>query len=355
MKILLLTRYDRTGPSSRYRFYQFLPYLEKERFDVSVSPLFNEKYVYNLYSDKRKIKFLNPLNAFFKRTARLLLNRNYDLVWMEKEVFPWIPASIEKFLLKSSIPCIIDYDDAVYHRYDQHRNPLIREALSKKIEKLMAFSTVVIVGNQYIAEYAREVGAKQVEILPTVVDTDIYTQKNYKVNENFTIGWIGSPTTSRHVNVAAPALNQLCQNSDVQFSVIGALEQDMAEIPVQLIPWKEETEVQELNRFDVGIMPLPDTPWERGKCGLKLIQYMAAGLPVIASPVGVNSEIVDHGISGFLASSTKEWVKYLGILKGDPELRRTMGVAGRGIVEEKYSLEKVAPKLVSILKEAAEA
>ena len=100
MKLLVLTRYDSAGPSSRYRFYQFLPYLEKEKFDVSVSPLFNEKYVDNLYSDQRKIKFINPLNAYLKRAARLLLNRNYDLVWMEKEVLPWVPASIEKFLVK---------------------------------------------------------------------------------------------------------------------------------------------------------------------------------------------------------------------------------------------------------------
>ena len=126
--ILLLTRYESNGPSSRYRFYQFLPFLEKEKFNVSVSPLFNDKYVTNLYSTKRKLIFLNPFKALLKRTASLLLNRNYDLVWMEKEILPWIPASIEKFLLKSSIPLIIDYDDAVYHRYDQHHNPLSRSA-----------------------------------------------------------------------------------------------------------------------------------------------------------------------------------------------------------------------------------
>jgi len=355
INILGLTRYDSNGPSSRYRFYQFLPYLDKEGFDISIFPLFNKKYINNLYFDQRVRTLLNPLSAYFRRTYKLLSDRSYDLVWMEKEALPWIPASIEKLLCKRSIPNVIDYDDAVYHRYDQHRNPLIRFALSKKIEKLMSFSTVVIVGNKYIAEYAMEAGAKQVEILPTVVDADIYVQKNCKGNKNFTIGWIGSPTTSRYLNVATPALNQLCQNTDVQFSAIGALEKDMVEIPVQLIPWQEKTEVHELNRFDVGIMPLPDTPWERGKCGFKLIQYMAAGLPVIASPVGVNSEIVDHGITGFLASSTEEWVKYLRILKDDSELRRTMGVAGRRIVEKKYSLEIVSPKLVSILKEAVKA
>jgi len=354
LKLLVLTRYDSAGPSSRYRFYQFIPYLEKENFDVSVSPHFNKKYVENLYSERRSIKLLNPLNAYLKRAARLLLNRNFDLVWMEKEVLPWIPASIEKFLLKSSIPCVIDYDDAVYHRYDQHCNPLVRAALSKKIEKLMAFSTVVIAGNQYIAEYARETGVKQFEILPTVVDTYVYTQKQSEPNENFNIGWIGSPSTSRHLHVAVPALNQLCKKSDVQFSAIGALGKDLVEIPGQLISWSEETEVEELNRFDVGIMPLPDTPWERGKCGFKLIQYMACGLPVIASPVGVNKEIVEHGVNGFLARDTEEWIQYLETLKENSDLCHKMGTAGRKKVESEFSLHKMAPRLVDLMKRVAE-
>lgn len=355
MKILLLTRYDCTGPSSRYRFYQFLPYLEKERFDVSVSPLFNEKYVYNLYSDQRAIKFLNPLGGYLKRISKSLFYHSYDLVWMEKEALPWIPQFIEKLLSKTSVPYVIDYDDAVFHRYDQHPNLLVRGFLSNKISKIMSRSSVVVSGNRYIADYAHKAGTKKVEIIPTVVDISKYSVKEAFDSTSFKIGWVGSPITSRHISIAAKALRKFCRNKNVEFRAMGALQSDLDEIPGKLIPWNAETETDELTRFDVGIMPLPDTPWERGKCGFKIIQYMAAGLPVIASPVGVNSEIVDHGISGFLASNTKEWVKYLGILKSDPELRRTMGVAGRGIVEEKYSLEMVAPKLVSILKEAAEA
>ena len=352
MKILLLTRYDSAGPSSRYRFYQFLPCLNKGIYNLSVSPLFNEKYINNLYSDQRIITFINPFSAYFRRTCKLLFDRNYDLVWMEKEALPWVPASIENFLCKASVPYVIDYDDAIFHRYDQHENFLVRAALSNKISQIMARSTTVIAGNQYIADYAERNGARRIEILPTAVDTDHYTVKALLKNDSFTIGWIGSPSTSRHISVAAPALNQLCHNNDIQFSAIGTLEKDVAEIPCQLIPWKQETEIQELNRFDVGIMPLPDTPWERGKCGFKLIQYMACGLPIIASPVGMNKEIVDHGINGFLAENITEWIKYIELLKDDSELRGRMGKAGREKVEKYYSLKSTGPRLVKLLREA---
>ena len=355
MKILLLTRYDRAGPSSRYRFYQFLPYLKKERLDVSVSPLFNEKYVYNLYSDQRAIKFLNPLGGYLKRISKSLFYHSYDLVWMEKEALPWIPQFIEKLLSKTSVPYVIDYDDAVFHRYDQHPNFLLRNLLSRKIEGIMARSTVVVAGNRYIADYAQRAGAQKVEILPTVLDLSRYRMKDTIDSPSFTIGWVGSPSTSRHIFVVAEALKDFCQKDNVEFRAMGALQRDLDEIPGKLIPWNAETETEELTRFDVGIMPLPDTPWERGKCGFKLIQYMAAGLPVIASPVGVNSEIVEHGVNGFLARDTKEWIKYFEVLKGRPDLGREMGARGRKKVEEKYSLDVIAPRLISIFKEAVQA
>ena len=147
----------------------------------------------------------------------------------------------------------------------------------------------------------------------------------------------------------------MSKNNDVQFSAIGALEKDVIEIPGQLIPWQGETEVHELNCFDVGIMPLPETSWEKGKCGFKLIQYMACGLPVIASPVGVNKEIVEHGVNGFLAGDTKEWIQYLEELKKNPGLCCKMGSAGRKKVESNYSLQKIAPRLVKLMKGVEEA
>ena len=353
MKILVLTRYDQSGPSSRYRFYQFFPFIEKENIGITVSPLFNDKYVENLFAEKRRWKLFNPILAHFKRTFKLVFHQNYDLVWMEKEALPWIPAIFETALYKKSVPYVIDYDDAVFHRYDQHYSPLVRGALSKKIEKIMGRSHVVVAGNQYIADFAKKTVAPKVEILPTVVDLSNYREKETFDSLSFTIGWVGSPTTSRHIGIAHEALNNFCQQDNVEFRAMGALQRDLDKIPGKLIPWNAEMETEELTRFDVGIMPLPDTPWERGKCGFKLIQYMAAGLPVISSPVGVNSEIVEHGESGFLARNTKEWVDCFEILRQDPDLRRKMGAKGRERVIEKYSLDVVSPRLVKILKEAA--
>ena len=351
---MLLTRYDHSGPSSRYRFYQFLPHLDKQGFDISICPLFNDKYVKNLYSNHQEITFLNPLASYIKRTSQILFNHSFDLVWMEKEAFPWIPAFLEIALYKKSVPYITDYDDAVFHRYDLHSNSMIRSLLSKKIERIMARSSVVVAGNQYIADHAKKNRVTRVEILPTVLDLSKYRVKETYDSSCFIIGWVGSPSTSRHLNIAARALTEYCRNENVEFRAMGALQSDLDEIPGKLIPWNAETETEALTRFDVGIMPLPNTPWERGKCGFKIIQYMAAGLPVIASPVGVNSEIVEHGVNGFLARDTNEWIKYFEILKDDPDFGRKMGAKGRKKVEKNYSLDVIAPRLISIFKKAAQ-
>ena len=355
MKILLLTRYDQSGPSSRYRFYQFLPHLDKQGFDISICPLFNDKYVRNLYSNHQKRTFLNPLFGYVKRIFNILFHDSFDLVWVEKEALPWIPAFLELILYKNSVPYVLDYDDAVFHRYDQHKNPMVRGLLFKKIERIMARSSVVVAGNRYIADYAQKAEVTRVEIFPTVVDLSKYRVKETFDSSFFRIGWIGSPSTSKHMSIAAGALTNVCKNENVEFRAMGALQRDLDEIPGKLVPWNAETEKEELTYFDVGIMPLPDTPWERGKCGFKLIQYMASGLPVIASPVGANCEIVDHGVNGFLARDTKEWIEYFYILRRDPDLRLRMGTLGRKKVEEKYSLDVIAPRLISIFQKAAQA
>jgi len=215
---------------------------------------------------------------------------------------------------------------------------------------VMLHAEVVIAGNAYLAAYAHDAGAKRVEIIPTVIDLKRYpvvsTEKRDKV---ITIGWIGSPSTAKYLQEITPALVEVCAEGKAKVRLIGSGLVDLPDVDAEVLTWNEDTEADLMHSFDIGIMPLPDEPWARGKCGFKLIQYMACGLPVIASPVGVNCEIVEHGVNGFLASTKNEWIQALLMLRGNSELRWTMGAAGRRKVEEQYCLQVTAPKLVSLL------
>jgi glycosyltransferase involved in cell wall biosynthesis len=352
MKILLLSKYENLGSSSRLRFYQFIPYLKNRGINVQVEALLDNRYVSSLYSNK------NPtvstiLISYFKRFFCLLKSNTYDLIWIEKELFPWLPAWAEVLLNKIRIPYIVDYDDAIFHQYDQHANHIIRKILGHKIDAVMKNAALVTAGNEYLADRARHAGAKNVEIIPTVIDLNRYFVKPERNHDIFTIGWIGVPTTVKYLKLVEPALQAFFKDKThpgAKLLIIGGGKVDLGDLPVEVRPWTEATEAVEINEFDVGIMPLLDGPWERGKCGYKLIQYMACGKPVVASPVGVNKQIVKDGVNGFFAQHTPEWVDALNKIYNSPELKEKMGQQGRLDVEHKYSLQVVLPHLISLLK-----
>jgi len=348
MEILLLSRYENLGASSRYRFYQYLPYLRKKKIEITVAPLFDNNYIKDLYAGRKK-NFVKILKAYIKRIINLYHAKNFDLIWLEKEALPWLPAWIEYKLGISKIPYIVDYDDAIFHRYDLHYFKLIRWILGQKIDRIMQYATLVLVGNEYLLERAKKAGAKRIELLPTVIDLKKYPTALFSNNEIFTIGWIGSPVTSHYLKLVVPALEEFCRKNTVRVVLIGAKKEALINITVEYIPWSEEKEIKEIQKFDVGIMPLPDNAWERGKCGFKLIQYMACGLPVIGSPVGVNKRIIKHGINGYQAKNIDEWIWSLQKLKGDRKLCQKMGKAGREIVEKEYCLQVTAPRLRDII------
>lgn len=349
MKILLLSRYENLGPSSRYRFYQYLPYLRKEGIEIIVAPLFNNNYIKDLYAGRNK-NLLKILKAYAKRIINLHYANNFDLIWIEKETLPWLPAWIEFNLGLKRTSYIVDYDDAIFHKYDQNHFKLIRWVLGQKIDRIMQYATFILVGNEYLLERAKKAGAKKIKVLPTVIDLKKYPITLFNNNDIFTIGWIGSPITSHYLKLIIPALEEVCKNNTARLVLIGAKRGDLpTNMPVKYVSWSEETEIKEIQKFDVGIMPLPDNAWERGKCGIKLIQYMACGKPIIGSPVGVNCEIIKHGINGFLAKNISDWKKYLLVLKKSKILRKKMGKCGRKIVEKKYCLQVTAPKLYKIL------
>jgi len=330
--------------------FQFLPHLENKGIEYTIHVLLGDWYVNALYSGER-ISKLKIAASYFQRIKALLRRSTYDIIWMQQEAFPWIPAWIEKLILGKKKPIIVDYDDAFFHRYNMHPSKIIRTFLGKKIDRIMEHSSAVVAGNSYLANHAKESKAKSIVIIPTVVDTNIYTPSIDKQQDVFTIGWIGSPHTAKYLKVIENPLSILSKEKDTVISIVGSGPFSMDDCPLQIIKWSEADEVSLIQQFDVGVMPLSDNPWERGKCGFKLIQYMACGIPVIASPVGVNSSIVQQGINGYLANSDEEWITCILKLKNSPELRNEMGRAGRRMAEEKYSLHVAFLQLISLFEQ----
>ncbi len=337
--------------STRHRCLQYLPYLADHGFDVHVETLLDDDYLQSLYTQSA-LPRARIARSYARRVWSLLQARRYDLIWIYVEAFPWIPAWLESFLLPTGVPFVVDYDDAMFHRYDQHRLPIIRKLLGQKIDRVMREAAVVVAGNHYIATRARDAGAKCVKILPTVVDLKRFPLAPATESEPFTIGWIGSPATAYNLQVIRPALEAFCECRSARVVAVGSGSLDLGNVPLEVKPWTESTEVEEIRRFDVGIMPLVDSPFERGKNGFKLIQYMACARPVIGSPVGVNRDIIVDGENGFCATTSDEWILALERLWGDRDLRNRQGKAGRLRVEERYSLQVAAPQLVSVLRSA---
>ncbi len=347
--VLFLTKYSRTGASSRFRTYQYLPVLQAAGLDCDVAPLFDDDYLSHRY-DSGRGALLDLIRAFWRRLVALLRARRYDKVVIEYELLPYCPAWFERLLSALGVRFLVEYDDAIFHKYDLSGNPVLRALLGRKIATVMRLADTVIAGNDYLADYARLAGARQVAVLPTVIDLDHYPiRTRHEQRSELVIGWLGSPSTAKYLRDIAPALARVCADGRARVRLVGSGPLDLPGVPTEIVTWTEAGETSALHGFDVGIMPLPDDPWARGKCGFKLIQYMACGLPVVASPVGVNSEIVTDGHKGFLATSTIEWVQALQRIQADADLRRRMGAAGRQRVESHYCLQVTAPRMVGLL------
>lgn len=358
MNVLLLSRYGRQGASTRLRALHFLPHLAADGIDVHWAPLLDDAYLETLYGAGQR-PWPRVARAYLARLGQLLTVRRFDLLWIEKELFPMLPASAERLLAAAGVPYLVDYDDALFHNYDQHPRALVRHLLGRKIDRVMAGARLVIAGNDYLADRARQAGARRVALLPTVVDLARYpeaaAEDKRAGSSTFTIGWIGSPQTASYLAAVAPALRELLAQPDTRLVLVGAGRGAPVALTAEVRPWTEASEVADIASFDVGIMPLPDAPWERGKCGYKLIQYMACGKPVVASPVGVNRQLVEPGVNGYLATTLADWAQALKSLREDAALRQRLGAAGRMRVATAYDLQVTAPRLAHLLRLAAHA
>ncbi|MDM0103693.1 glycosyltransferase family 4 protein [Variovorax sp. J22R24] len=358
MNLLVLTKYGRLGASSRMRSWQYVPWLQRAAIKVTALALIPDEVLQNRY--RRGGYGLGAMLRSYGRRVIVMFRRgSFDAVWIEKEAMPWMPLWLERVLLRG-VPYVLDYDDAIFHNYDCHRSRVVRHVFGKRLDGLMAGAALVIGGNSYLAQRAEDAGAPWVEVLPTTIDLARYPrptdmldndgQVNASVDERVRIVWIGSPSTVRYLQLIREPLQALAARRPFALRVIGGGDVDLPGVDVEVLPWSEETEVEDIIACDVGVMPLEDSPWERGKCAYKLIQYMACGLPVVASPVGVNTSIVGRDC-GFLAKSSEEWLAALESLLSAPALRRTLGQAGRRKVEEEFCIQVTAPRLASLLRQ----
>ena len=345
------------GASSRLRFLQSLPWLRLQKIEVTVQPLLSDELLMMRY--KVHSYGLWPLlRAYVWRCWMLLHRHRFNLVWIEKEALQWFPLWLELALLRGT-PYVLDYDDAVFHNYDQHLNPWIRRLYGQRLDGLMEKAALVVGGNNYLAQRGLDAGARHVVVLPTVIDLDRYPVRSkvltfVSANDYCPrIVWIGSPSTVRYLKLLYEPLQALAKRQSFVFRVIGGGAVDIPGVQVEVVPWEEDTEVKNICDCDVGVMPLLDSSWERGKCGYKLIQYMACSLPVVASNVGVNSEIVKEAENGFLANTLDDWVERLGELLMNKSLRVEMGLAGRHRVENLYCIQKTGPRLAELLRSAS--
>jgi glycosyltransferase involved in cell wall biosynthesis len=345
-----MTKYDETAAGSRHRSLQYFPALRRSGFEPSWSPLFDGRYLRSRYL-KGRGGVSDFARAARRRLQALVELRRYRLLFLEEELFPYLPISAERLIGAQGVPYVVDYDDATFHQYDRHANWFVRSLLKDKIKNVMRGARLVLAGNRYLADHAVEAGASHVEVVPTALDPARYACA-VPPRSIFTIGWIGSPSTTHYLDVLRGPLEAIGMGRRARLLLIGASTQAPIAIQTEMVSWSESTEAQHLSRCDVGVMPLIDGPWERGKCGFKLLQYMAAGLPVVASPVGVNCEIVEHGVTGFLASTPQEWCEALGRLRADSLLRRRMGEAGRSVVRRRYSIDATFPTIERSLRAA---
>jgi glycosyltransferase involved in cell wall biosynthesis len=345
IKVLAFALYGPLAASTRYRLGQYVPGLEAMGISMEIRSLLGDDYLRQRFKGGRL-----PLGAMLRDGASRLGDlwhlRDFDLAVIHCELFPFMPSSIERMLVRT--PYVYDMDDAFYLRYRLGRLGAARPLLGSKFDRVMAGAAAVTCGSKVLSQYALKHNHRVTD-LPTVVDIERYVPAKTQRNDVFTVGWIGSPTTSVYLSELVEPLSALGREGPVNFVVIGGTAPSIPNVNVVHIRWEEVSEVAHINGLDVGVMPLYDDDWARGKCAFKLIQYMACGIPVVASHVGANVEVVTPEC-GFLAADSGAWLAALRRLRDEPQLRRRMGVAARERVAEHYSLQTALPTMANVIR-----
>ena len=354
ISVLGLSLYGHQAASHRVRLSQFQPGLESAGIDLRIHSLLDDAYLQRSFSGGRP-SLRGLLAAYGRRIQALRQADRFDLAIVHCELLPFLPGWLERQLLQ--IPFLYDYDDAFFLKYRSGRLRLLQPLLGAKADRLMAAAMAVTAGNAGLATYASRFNSS-VSVLPSVVDTDHFRPADRSravcSGQPFTVGWIGSPSTAPYLQLLIDPLQQLARERPVRLLVVGGSAPVIAGVEVIEQSWSLEQEVSLIQQFDVGVMPLPDTPWSRGKCAYKLIQCMACGISVVASRVGANIDTVTSGC-GLLADSSQQWLAAFRQLAADPALRLRLGAAAHQWVKHHYSLRSALPVLTSVIQRAAAA
>jgi glycosyltransferase involved in cell wall biosynthesis len=340
-ELVFFTRYGYSGASTRYRVYHYKSYLENAGFKVDVIPFFTDEYLQKLYASQSISKGYLIIRYVKRIRDILLLNKN-KYVYIEYELLPFFPAWFERLLRFRGIKYVVDYDDAIFHRYDQHHKRFIRKIFSGKIAAVIKNADQVLVGSSYLFEYAAQYN-KKITLLPTSIIFQRYNQESTsKIGKPFTIGWIGLASNSINVIDIAPAIQKFAEGKQVKLLLVGfdqTRRSELGTLNVEIRNWSEETEVESIGEFDVGIMPLLDTPFNRGKCGFKLIQYMACGKPTVATPLPANRDI-NRRNENLLATSLEEWTTGFDTIYNNREYyKNVVGINNKKIIRQHYCVE----------------
>jgi glycosyltransferase involved in cell wall biosynthesis len=351
MRLLILSPYPEEGASFRFRILQYLPRLAAEGIECTVARFLNSAEFALVHESGRPVAKLRALWRGTGRLRRVLERRGeFDAVLVHRQLHPLGLRTCEGWLRRMDRPVILDVDDAVYLP-QPHGNPwLQRLGAARHVRRLASLSRLVIVSNAYLGEWFSR-HAPQVRVIPTTVDTQRFRPVIPAARPVPVIGWIGSPSTAAYLEALRPVWRRLRERGVFRLRIIGAGRPCGVDgVPVEERPWRLASEVEDFQSLDIGVYPLPQDAWALGKGGFKTIQYMAVGVPVVASPVGVNREIIAHGRNGFLAPDENAWVEGLARLVEDTGLRRGLGAAGRATVVERYSTDAQASQLVAALR-----
>ncbi|BFI98588.1 MAG: glycosyltransferase family 4 protein [Priestia megaterium] len=348
MKVLALTRLPEIDPSNRYRINQFLPILNNiYNIEVDLFTFYDSKN-FEKYK-KKEMNYLTFVNLFYESFKTILNAKKYDVVWILRSISPIEMPLLVKYIKKQGVRVVYEFDDAIY--VNQNKNSIKRQLSRswKAVSKYSRLADHIIVGNEILHQWASQHNNK-VSIIPTGIDVFSYPIKKYSRSEEVvTLGWLGSTATSPNLYEILPVLESLSEELRIRLVIIGGETIQSKKLEIINLEWSKENEKKWLPMFDIGIGPLTNNEFNKGKCGFKLIQYMATSLPVIASPVGIQKEMIINNTNGFLANTIEEWETYIRSLILDEELRKQMGKRGREIAETKYDTSVLVKQITEVL------